>query len=132
MSYSTREVALALGIPLKRLDNILSAGSLKSGVAGARGRSRLIPVQTVDRLALVLLLGRDLGIPTARGIEIGDSLLRSPDGTVAIGVLGELRYDIERLRDVVRRSLADTLDGVARPRRGRPPDRKSKPRDASL
>lgn len=131
MTYSTREVAGALGIPLKRLDNILSTAARSAGTKGRHGLSRAVPVHVIDQLALALLLTRDLGVPTNRALDISTGLLQSHDGALPVGVLGSLRYDVERLRAVVRQALADTLEGIGRPRRGRPPGRKLRPRDAS-
>jgi len=120
MTYSTREVANALGVPLKRLDNILGTAARSMVAKGAPGRSRMIPVQIVDQLALAFLLERDLGMPTSRSVGISSGLLQSPGGSLRVGVLGTLQYDVQRLRAVVRQALANALEGTGRPRRGRP------------
>src|SRR3990170_4943129 len=108
-TIATATAALALGIEAKALDNLLNSGANELLPTGERGRSRRIPLKVLELITLVLLLKRDLGVPEQDEIQLGS--------------LAVLRFDVARLRDVLRRAIADALETVVPPRRGRPPAR---------
>jgi hypothetical protein len=131
VEYSTKEAADALGVALRRLDNTIARHGKALGCdKGQHGRARRISAATVELLALTFLLCRDLSMPVAEAAELARRLVAG-DGVLPIGALGELRYDLQRLRLVVRGTLANALEAGPRPRRGRPARDQAKPRDAS-
>jgi hypothetical protein len=130
--YSTSEVADALGISIKRLDNIMTGPGRLLVKPGQHGRSRAIPADVIERLALALLLGRDLGIPLIRAISVASQLTKDPAGSVPVGSLGRLSFDVTRLRSVLEHALTDVVENRVQPRRGRPPLESKKKRGASL
>ncbi|MDA1082165.1 MAG: hypothetical protein O2973_10900 [Gemmatimonadetes bacterium] len=119
--YSTSDVALALGLELKRLDNILVRHCRASLPSGGHGTARVIQESVVERLAVALLLQRDLGMPLQHGWPLAEEIISSHDGRVPVGTLGTLGFDVRRLRAVVRQALADAVQDRTPVRRGRPP-----------
>ncbi|HLA91231.1 MAG TPA: hypothetical protein VJL28_12465 [Gemmatimonadaceae bacterium] len=122
-TITTATAALALGIEAKALDNLLNSGANELLPPGERGRSRRIPLDVLELITLVLLLKRDLGVPVTRAVEIAQAIHRAPHGEIRLGSLAVLRFDVARLRDVLQRAIADALETVVPPRRGRPPAR---------
>ena len=118
--FSTGETAEALGVSAKRLDNIITGAARTLIDVGTNGRSRTITQNVVERLAVALLLERDLGVSIRQGIALASQLVASPDGSITVGSLGSLQFDVDRLRSVLRNALGDAVDGQDRPRRGRP------------
>ncbi len=121
--YSTAVAAGALGIAPRELDNLVNRYCRDSVPARRQGSSRAIDGATVERLAVALLLRRDLRIPFERGWSLADALLTDVKHQSAFGSLGTIAFDVPRLRAVVRQALADSVAGEAPARRGRPPVR---------
>lgn len=115
---SPRLAAEVLGIQPKLLDNLIAR--TETGVRrGSRGLERRISAGDLERIALALLLRRDMGLSSSRAMQVAGDLQES-GGELAIGVLGSLRFDLTRLRSVIQQALADGIDShVPRPR-GRP------------
>lgn len=128
--FSTGEAAEALGVSKKRLDNIMSSAGRVLVNKGTNGRSRALNQDVVERLAVALLLERDLGVAMPRAIALASELVASPAGSIAVGSLGSLHFEIDRLRSVLRNALGDAVDGRDRPQRGRPPIPATKKRGA--
>ena len=130
MAYSTIEASLALGITPKRLDNLLSR-ELGLGVSrGRQGKARVIGDVLVERLAVALLLQRDLEIPLRRAVDIASQLVASGSQQVGVGALASLHFDLQALRLVLQNALADVVQDRIAVRRGRP--RAKAKRGASL
>lgn len=121
-NLSTATSAEALGVAPKALDNLLTREARRLLPRGRRGRARRIPLPVVERVAVALILRRDLGVSHSRGLELAGELLAS-SGEVLIGSLGTLRFDVSRLRVALQSALADAAEEVVVPRRGRPPKR---------
>jgi hypothetical protein len=120
-TFSTATAAHALGVDRKVLDNMLTREAKGLVGVGRRGKDRRISFRVLEQLALALLLKRDLGVSLARGLELAGSIAQSPTGEIAVGSLGVLRYEHSGLRSPLEAALADALEEVAPPRRGRPP-----------
>ena len=118
--YSTLDVAIALGVDHRRLDNLIVRYCRDVVPAGQRGSSRKISDKIVDRLAVALLLNRDLGTPFDLGWLLSEQIEAAKDGRVQFGALGTLEFDLPRLRAVVRGALADAVQDRPPVRRGRP------------
>ena len=119
-TLSTASAAVAIGVDRKILDNILTRECRSIILTGRRGRSRQIPVAVLERIAVAFILNRDLGVSIARGLEIAKQLADTPSSSVAVGSLGELKFDLKRLRQSLELSIDDALESVAEPIRGRP------------
>lgn len=119
-TLSTDSAAIALGVPRKTLDNLLSREGRELLPRGRHGRSRRIPVPVVERVAVAMILNRDLGVSVATGLELGGRILAAPNAPVAAGSLSSLTFDVPRLRAELARSIDEALESVAERTRGRP------------
>jgi hypothetical protein len=121
MNVSTRVAAEILGVTTKRVDNLLVRLRVELGLAGVQGRSRVISQETVELLAVSLLLNRDTGASMSRAMTLAREIIRADKGTVPLGALASLHFDVARLRALLQQALADALEDQSAPRRGRPP-----------
>lgn len=117
---TTATAAVALGVERKLLDNILSREARHLVPGGRQGRSRRIPIATIETLAIALLLHRDLEIPVSRGVELAESLRTSPIQEIGIGRLGKLYFDVAGLRPSLSEAINEAIEEVHPRRRGRP------------
>lgn len=121
-SLTTAAAAAALGVDRKLLDNILSKEACYLIGKGARGRARRIDFPALQRIAIALVLARDLGVSVARGLKLAEAVLVDENrGAVAIGSLIRLQFDLPQLNRAVEEAVVDTLEGFVTPKRGRPP-----------
>ena len=120
-TVSTYVAADALGIDHKLLDNILAGAATPIVPPGRRGRSRQIRFETIEIVAVALILQRDLGVPIAKGIRAGRSLVQAHGHTIPIGSLGAIHFDLDRLRAAIEQALVEALEHFIPARRGRPP-----------
>jgi len=119
-TLSTASAAVAIGVDRKILDNILARECRSIILTGRRGRSRQIPVAVLERIAVAFILNRDLGVSIAKGLELAKQLADSSSSSVTVGSLGELTFDVSRLRQTLEISIDEALESVAESRRGRP------------
>jgi hypothetical protein len=117
--YTADTAAWALGVTQKSFDNFVARAVPALIPPGRRGKSRQIDDKALEVVAIAMLLCRDLGMPSLRAAEFAGRLVQDPEG-VPVGTLGTLRFDVERLRSVLRRALADAIDGRVPRMRGRP------------
>jgi hypothetical protein len=120
-TLSTDAAAAALGVSRKTLDNILAREARHLLQPGSQGRSRRIPIPALERIAVALILNRDVGITVSRGLEVSEELLRAASAHVELGPLTTLTFDVAKLRAALDRSIGDVLESIAEPTRGRPP-----------
>ena len=120
MNLTTVQAADVLGITPKQLDNLMVR--VGNGIAGRghQGKSRKLSLDTVEVLAVMLLISRDTAASQQRALEIARAIVSSPDGSMALGALGSLHFDLKRLRSLLQQALADALEGRVTPKRGRP------------
>lgn len=130
MSYSTTEVAMALGTSQRVIDNLFVRDAKHLITPGSRGRARLIDEQVIEILALSLLVRRDLGTSLRRAVGLAEQILSARSAEVRIGSLGVLRFDLPILRRVLRQALSDAVEDSRPVRRGRIPGKAK--RGASL
>lgn len=121
-SLSSGAAARVLGVDARLLDNILARQARPLFRAGKRGKSRRIEFATLERLAVALILNRDLDIPVVRGLALAEEILRSPNEVqLSVGPLTTLRFDIAELHRALEAAIAETVEEFIPPRRGRPP-----------
>lgn len=120
MSISTLLASEVLGVGRKRLDNLLVSLREVLGQQGRQGRSRQLTIDTLEVLAVTLLLQRDLGVSARRGLSLAQNLRSSDSGIAPVGVLASLHFDMTRLRSVLHNALAEAVEDHSVPRRGRP------------
>jgi hypothetical protein len=114
-AVTTGTAAFALGITKKDLDNILS----RYGVRGfERGR------QGVEQVALAIDLTRDYSIPVPTALLLAEEALSSHEGVITSpGGHIAIHVDLERIRRDLQAKLAEAIENIIPPRRGRPPTR---------
>lgn len=122
-SYSVAVSSLAIGAPLKWLDNLLSHFPLPEVGSERRGVARRIPHSALVRLALARELHIELGVGVRDALALAGDLLSSSEGAVSRG--GHLRVTCDRraLELSVGARLRDALESAPAPRRGRPAGR---------
>src|SRR5688572_14501512 len=118
-AYTVGTVALALAIPTKWVDNVLSHHRLTGVVQRRQGVSRKVSLEGVLQLAIAIRLAQDLGLPTHDALRLASALIttagqyRTPAGiTVQLDLAG-IRADLEA-------HLAQAVEIAPIPRRGRP------------
>src|ERR1035437_1239909 len=120
-TLSTDTSAAALGIDRKTLDNILAREGRSLISAGSRGRSRRISVDVLERIAVALILNRDLGVGIMKGLALAEQVVGSPSSPGAVWSLSTLTFDLPRLRKALECSIDEALESIAERTRGRPP-----------
>ena len=128
-SYSSVAVAVALGVPSKWLDNLLSHHRLPGVDRGRQGIVRRISDTGLLAIEVVRLLVADLTVSIGRAAELtrialesrdgGQSILTTPSGAALVLPLVE----IERR---LRAQIVEAVEMVAERPRGRPPRARSK------
>ncbi len=118
-AYTVATAALALDMPVKWLDNVLSHNDVQ-GVAQLRqGVSRKLSIEGLLVLAVASSLVQELGTPMARAIGIAHALLKtegryeSPQGI-------NVSLDLPRFRITLLERLENAVEMAPAPRRGRP------------
>jgi hypothetical protein len=119
-TLSTDTAAAALGVEKKVLDNILAREARSLIAKGSRGRSRRISIDLLERIALAMVLQRDLGTSIETGLDLAARILESPSNSTGIGSLGALTFDAPRLRKALELSVDEALESVPERPRGRP------------
>jgi hypothetical protein len=119
-AYTVGTAALALDIPAKWLDNVLSHFQIPGVTQERQGISRKVSLEAVLRLALSLNLIDDLEIPTANALRLASTLIQTggqhrTDSGVTISL------DLSTIRAGLEASLAQAVEIAPVPRRGRPP-----------
>ena len=117
--YSSRTVALALGLEPKELDNLLSRCLVRGVSGGTPGRNRRIAGDAIGVIAIAAELRRAFQSPWHRALEIAEMLNRSETVRLADGVL-TLSASLSRYRERLNERLDEVAEYVVTPSRGRP------------
>ena len=118
-AYSSRTVALAVGLKPKELDNLLSRSSVHGVFGGTSGRNRRIAGDAISIIAIAAELRRAFRSPWHRALEIAEMLNRSETVRLADGVL-TLSANLSRYRERLNERLDEVAEYVVTPSRGRP------------
>ena len=123
-AYTVATAALAIQVPPKWVDNILSHHTIQGVAQQRQGVSRKLGIEGLLVLALTAFLIRELGTPVPKAIEIADVLVssegnyRSPRGFSVL-------LDLSTFRAVLLERLENAVEMAPAPRRGRPPANKT-------
>jgi hypothetical protein len=119
-AYTVATAALALGVPVKWVDNILSHNTI-TGVAQAKqGVSRRLNIDGLLNLYLIRLLTNELGMTLGVAIRIADHLVAGTSGFVTPGGVS-INLDLGAHRNHLLSRLEHAVEVAPLPRRGRPP-----------
>jgi len=119
-AYTVATAAVALVVPPKWVDNVLSHHKV-SGVTQARqGVPRRLTIEGLLVLSTALLITAELGTSLGNALDIAQHLvagggkLQSPNGI-------QIELDLQRLKDRLLNRLEHAVEVAPLPRRGRPP-----------
>lgn len=121
-AYTVAATAVTLGVSKKWVDNVLSHYRV-SGVHQARqGILRRVTPDGLLTLEIALNLGRVLGIPIGRALEISNDVIASRGGEIQLGGSPSirLRADVDAIARALNARLEHALEMTPVPRRGRP------------
>lgn len=118
-AYTVGTVALALDVPPKWLDNILSHHRVPGVVQERQGVARKVTSDGLLHLAVAIRLIQDLGIPAGNALQLAGALAET-GGTHRTPSDLNLSLDVTRLRGELETRLAQAVEIAPVPRRGRP------------
>ena len=122
-AYTVAAVAVALKMPVKWVDNVLSHNRVR-GVSQARqGVARRLTPQAVTILEIALQLVRAASIPASRALAIAHEVA-DLGGSVAPVYLSRsvtIVVDVTAITRETTERLAQAVEIAPRPQRGRPP-----------
>ena len=122
-AYTVATAALALDIPVKWLDNILSHFSVQGIVQERQGVARRITIDGMLQLYLVHSLSSELGTTIVVGTRLAQRLAAA--GLVELSNGITIRADPDALRAELIERLEHAVEIAPVPRRGRPPKNKT-------
>ena len=128
IGHSVRVAALALDVPLKWIDNVLSHHELPSIVRTTHGVARQLGEEGILALALCKTMVDELGVPIARACALAREIVRergAPSVRVAIAPHVVLDVALDELQRRLRSRITDAAEAVAHVRRGRPPRKRA-------
>ena len=123
-AHTVATAALALGVPVKWVDNILSHNRLAGIRQERQGVARHLSVDGLLILALAALLIHELGLPTNKAITVGAHII-SRGGRYASEQGLTLEINLAVFKDALLQRLERAVEIAPTPRRGRPPASKT-------
>jgi len=119
-AYTVGTIALALDIPTKWVDNILSHYQVQGVVQKRQGVSRKVSLEGLLQLTVSLVLTQDLNIPISHALRLASDLTRTDGHHRTPAGIG-IDLDLARIREDLEARLAQAVEIAPVPRRGRPP-----------
>ena len=123
-AYTVATAALALDMPAKWVDNVLSHYFIHGVRQERQGVARRLTIDGLMLLALTALLTHDLGIPAGKAIAVAEDVVRGGGSyTSSQGLHVEL--DLASFRADLLEQLEHAVEIAPIPRRGRPRENKT-------
>ena len=123
-AYTVATAALALGMAIKWVDNVLSHNEIGGIRQERQGIARRLSVEGLLTLALTALLIHELGVPTTRAIAIAEGIIEANGRHVGKdGLIVEI--DLPTFQASLLERLENAVEVAPVPRRGRPPANKT-------
>lgn len=122
-TYGIRLAALALIVPLKWIDNLLSHHELPGVIRSRQGVERRITEEGLLAIEMVRLVSAEIGAPLTRAAHIVRSALRARSSgpmTYPAGQGVAVVFDVARIEGALRERIIEAMEFVARIPRGRP------------
>jgi len=123
-AYTIAAAALALDMPLKWLDNVLSHNQVRGIHQSRQGVARRLTIEGLLILTIATLLTRDLGVPLASALELAQRMAVS-DGTYTSPAGVRIQLHLEALKARLLERLANAVEIAPSPKRGRPAKNKT-------
>ena len=123
-AYTVATAALALGMAIKWVDNVLSHNEIGGIRQERQGIARRLSIEGLTILALTALLIHELGVPTTRAIAIAEGIIEANGRHVGKdGLIVEI--DLPTFQASLLERLENAVEVAPVPRRGRPPANKT-------
>jgi len=121
-AYTVAATAVTLGVTRKWVDNVLSHHRVNGVHQARQGILRRVTPSGLLNLEIALGLGRVLGIPIARALDISNDLMAARGGEIQLSgpPLITLRVDVDTMERALNARLEHALEMTPIPRRGRP------------
>ena len=121
-AYTVAATAVTLGVTRKWVDNVLSHHRVDGVHQARQGILRRVTPSGLLNLEIALGLGRVLGIPIARALDISNDLMAAKGGEIQLSgpPLITLRVDVDTMERALNARLEHALEMTPIPRRGRP------------
>ena len=122
--YTVKAVALAIGVPNKWIDNLLSRHALPGVERSRQGVERRVSEGGLLAIELARMLHIELGVSMERAAELAREAMnsRTPSGMSFATSSGlSLHFPVADIERRLRERMIDALEATARRRRGRPP-----------
>ncbi len=123
-AYTVATAALALGVPMKWVDNVLSHHKLSGIRQHRQGVARHLSVEGLVLLALTAVLVDQLGLPTTKAIVVATEIIKG-NGRYTSGQRLSVEIDLASFRTELLEKLESAVEIAPVPRRGRPPENKT-------
>jgi hypothetical protein len=124
-AYTVGTVALALNVPGKWIDNVLSHHPVAGVTQRRQGVARKVSPEGMLQLSLAIILIEDLEIPTAPALRLAESM-SDADGNLQTASGLRINIDLPAIRAALESRLAQAVEIAPVPRRGRPPQSASR------
>lgn len=118
-AYTLGTVALALDVPTKWLDNILSHHRVTGVIQKRQGVSRKVTLEGLLHLALALQLIHDLDLPASSALRLA-VILAETGGNYRGSSSLAISLDLVGFRSDLEFRLAQAVEMAPVPKRGRP------------
>ena len=121
-AYTVAATAVTLGVTRKWVDNVLSHHRVDGVHQARQGILRRVTPTGLLNLEIALGLGRALGIPIARALDISNDLMVARGGEIQLSGPSSitLRVDVDTMERALNARLEHALEMTPIPRRGRP------------
>ena len=121
-AYTVAATAVTLGVTRKWVDNVLSHHRVDGVHQARQGILRRVTPTGLLNLEIALGLGRALGIPIARALDISNDLMVARGGEIQLSGPPSitLRVDVDTMERALNARLEHALEMTPIPRRGRP------------
>jgi hypothetical protein len=123
-AYTVATAALALGVPVKWVDNILSHNKVTGVRQERQGVARRLGIEGLIVLALTVVLVNELGLSTTKAISVAEGIVKSRGRYPAARGLS-IELDLQAFQASLLEQLESAVEIAPIPRRGRPPKNKT-------
>ena len=123
-AYTVATAALALRVPIKWVDNVLSHNKILGIRQERQGIARHLSIDGLLILSLTALLNTELGLPTATAISVAEGIVKT-NGRHFAGQGLSVQIDLASFQAGLLERLEDAVETAPVPRRGRPPASKT-------
>ena len=123
-AYTVATAALAIGMPIKWVDNVLSHNKLLGIRQDRQGVARRLSIEGLLVLALTALLIEELGLSSAKAIIAAEGMVNS-GGRYSTERGVSIELDLTAFRSGLLEQLEHAVEVAPIPRRGRPPKDKT-------